>query len=86
MAAEFTIVQGQLTHDHEYIQQPIGVTNNGAAEIESLEVECGFLRGDVLLATGFGFAEHIRPHQTAYLTVHASHADSSDKAECRAVQ
>jgi hypothetical protein len=84
-AAELTIVQGRLTHAGSYTEQPIAVTNNGTIDLEAVELECGFFRNGVLLATNVAVAQHVLPHQTAYVSALASHTEGTDKVECRAV-
>lgn len=85
-AASVDIARGQLADTPPFSSQPLAITNNTDAEIEMLQVECGFFRGSALLATGVAVAQHILPHQTAYVSVVATHAKGSDKVDCRVVR
>jgi hypothetical protein len=66
-----------------YAHQAVAVINHSATMLQYIEVECGFLRGNDLIATGSGVIENVRPGQTAYKEVLGRDGQGADRADCR---
>jgi hypothetical protein len=82
-AADVDLAKGQLTHDGSYTTQVVATKNNTGDVIQMLWVECGFFRKGMLLGAGKGYAENVKPGQTAYIEVASNHTEGSDNADCR---
>jgi hypothetical protein len=83
---DVTLTLGALTSDGHSVTQLVSVKNNAGEPILNLAVECGFLRGTELLATGRGFALNVQTDQTAYLSVAPDQRGvGADHADCRVV-
>jgi hypothetical protein len=61
--------------------------NNGSETISMLRVECGFLKGAELVATGTETSLNVATGQSVYLQVIANHPASigADHTDCRVV-
>src|SRR6266852_5497610 len=83
IAADVDIAKGQLTHDGSYSTKTLATKNNTGDTIDMLWVECGFFRKGVLLGAAPGYAENVKPGQTAYIQVPADHTEGADSADSR---
>ena len=88
MAEDLTMRLGNLSYFDGFktSKQVVSIKNNTATTIPYVDVECGFLSGDRLVAAGHFAATKLVPGSTAYITVPSSEAiPEPDHADCRIV-
>lgn len=85
-ATDLTLVMGHLSFSGSFIRLPVAVTNDSQTTLDHLEVECGFFRGDALIAAGFTIVKKLEPGTTGFSHVDASSGLGADKSQCRIVR
>lgn len=85
-AANIQLEKGQLTRNSPYATQVLAVKNNSGAAVQSVEIECGFLQGQRVLAVGTGYVQNVAAGQRAYAQVIGDNAAAADSADCRIVE
>ena len=81
-----TLTLGKFSIDENaFVRQTLSAKNGTAAPIEWLNFECGFLRGNQLIATSSHYLKNLQPGQTGYqtVTVRITQGDLPDHADCR---
>jgi hypothetical protein len=82
-----TLTLGKFSIDENgFVRQALSVKNGTTAPIEWLNFECGFLRGNQLMATGAHHVTDLQSGQTGYQTVTVritNRGDLPDHADCR---
>jgi hypothetical protein len=84
-AADVDITYGRFSQIADIIVSQLMTIKNNGAPIKGLEIECGFLQGTKLLATGRASAHNIDTGQTIYMSIPATveKTDRADRADCR---
>jgi hypothetical protein len=82
LAGDIEIKKGDRSHVGSYWYQTVVATNNSGATALTLDIECGFFRKGVLLATGKGYAQNLLAGQK-YVDVIAADAKGTDRVDCR---
>jgi hypothetical protein len=81
-----TLTMGKFSIDENgFVRQTLSAKNGTSAPIEWLNFECGFLRGNQLMATGVHYLLNLQAGQTGYQTVTVritTHSDLPDHADC----
>ena len=77
---------GNFSSDSDNSVQVIAITNHRKAAIPWIDVECGFYRGNALVASETSFIENLDPDETGTTNVISTRAGNSDRAECRLVK
>jgi hypothetical protein len=82
-----TLTLGKFSIDENgFVRQTLSAKNGTPAPIEWLNFECGFLRGNQLMATGVHYLKNLQAGQTGYQTVTVritTRGDFPDHADCR---
>jgi hypothetical protein len=82
-----TLTLGRFSVDENgFVMQTLSAKNGTPAPIEWLNFECGFLRGNQLMATGVHYLQNLQAGQTGYQTVTVritTRGDFPDHADCR---
>jgi hypothetical protein len=81
-----TLTLGKFSIDENgFVRQTLSAKNGTAAPIEWLNFECGFLRGNQLIATSVHYLKNLQPGQTGYqtVTVRITQGNLPDHADCR---
>lgn len=82
------IQQGALkfSRSGRYAEQPVAVINSGTNIVHSVEIECGFFRGEELLAAERSRAYEVEAGQTAYISILSLSAPGATNSKCRIVR
>jgi hypothetical protein len=81
-----TLTLGKFSIDKNgFVGQALSAKNSTSEPIEFLQLECGFLRGNQLIATGAHYLKNLQAGQTGYQTVYVeiTQGDFPDHADCR---
>ena len=80
-AGNLDIVKGKLIND-EWTKQLLTVKNNTTVNFLFVEVECGFFRGDTLVAVGSAAVGNLEAGHAAYTEIVALVPDANH-TDCR---
>jgi hypothetical protein len=78
-----TLIMWRLTHSGSYIQQVVSVKNDTVNLVRIARIECGFFRGDQLIATGTTHVQNLAPASTGLSEALARSDVAADRAQCR---
>jgi len=78
-----TLIMWRLTYSGSYIQQVVSVKNDTVNLVRIARIECGFFRGDQLIATGTTHVQNLAPASTELSEALARSDVAADRAQCR---
>jgi hypothetical protein len=84
-AGDVDLIKGQLSRSGDYARQTLGATNKTSVTLKTIRAECGFFRGDSLLASGANSVNNVLSSQTAYFDIIVHPAGDADRTDCRIV-
>lgn len=82
MANDLDLIRGKVTHANGYTTIVLGLKNNTPTTISYASVNCGFYRGDELVADSTTNFSNLRPNQIGYGDANGKGEDIT-RIDCR---